>query len=104
MKNLRNAPNPSYFKKEKRYDYFKRTALSIKNWRKIILECRKQKVEFLCSPFSIKALEILEQFNVKSYKVASGELTNLPLLEEINKTNKFVFLSTGTNYQELIML
>ena len=47
-------------------------------------------------------MEILEQFNVKSYKVASGELTNLPLLEEINKTNKFVFLSTGmSNYQEI---
>ena len=40
---LRNAPNPSYFKKEKRYDYFKMTALSIKNWRKIILECRNKK-------------------------------------------------------------
>ena len=30
---LKDAPGPSYFKKEKRYDYFKRTAFSIENWK-----------------------------------------------------------------------
>ena len=99
---LKDAPGPSYFKKEKRYDYFKRTAFSIENWKKIILECKKNKVEFLCSPFSIRAVEILEFLKVKYYKVPSGELTNLPLLERLKKTKKFIFLSTGmSNYQEI---
>ena len=41
---------------------------------------------------------------VKYYKVPSGELTNLPLLERLKKTKKFIFLSTGmSNYQKLIM-
>ncbi len=99
---LKNAPNPPYFKKEKRFDYFKRTQFSFENWKTIMSECKKNKVEFLCSPFSIKAVEILEKLNTKAYKVASGEITNLPLLEVINKTKKFVFLSSGmSNYKEL---
>ena len=69
--------------------------------KKIILECKKNKVEFLCSPFSIRAVEILEFLKVKYYKVPSGELTNLPLLERLKKT-KNLFLSTGmSNYQEI---
>jgi N,N'-diacetyllegionaminate synthase len=99
---LKNAPNPNYFKKENRYDYFKRTAFTLDQWKKLILECKKNKVEFMCSPFSIKAVEELEKLKVKFYKVASGELTNLPLLEKIDATGKFVFISTGmSNFKEI---
>ena len=60
------------------------------------------KVEFLCSPFSEKAVEILEKIGVKKYKIPSGEVTNIPMLEKIKKTNKLVFLSTGmSNYNEI---
>ena len=99
---LRSAPNPPFFKKEKRYDYFKRTAFSLENWKKIINECKINKVEFLCTPFSLKAVEILEILKVKAYKVASGEVTNLPLLKKINQTGKLVFLSSGmSNFKEI---
>ncbi len=99
---LKNAPSPYYFKKEKRWDYFKRTAFTINQWKQLFLECKKNKVEFMCSPFSLKAVDELEKLKVKFYKIASGELTNLPLLEKINSTGKFVFISTGmSNYQEI---
>ena len=45
---------------------------------KIKQECKKIKVEFLCSPFSMKAVDILEKLKVEKYKIPSGELTNLP--------------------------
>jgi len=99
---LKNAPNPPYFKKENRYDYFKRTGFSFKQWKNLILECKKNNVEFLCSPFSLRAVDELEKLKVKSYKIASGELTNTPLLEKIYKTGKFVFISTGmSNFKEI---
>lgn len=99
---LKNAPNPPYFKKENRYDYFKRTSFTSLQWKKLIFECKKNNVEFLCSPFSLKAVDKLEKLKVKSYKVPSGELTNTPLLEKIYKTGKFVFISTGmSNFIEI---
>ncbi len=99
---LKSAPNPPYFKGENRYKYFKRTSFNFNQWKKIINECKANKVEFLCSPFSLKAVEILEKLKVKAYKIASGELTNLPLLEKIYKTGKFVFISTGmSNFREI---
>lgn len=99
---LKNAPSPKYFKKESRYDYFKRLEFNIQEWKLIKKFCESNHVDFLCSPFSNKAVDILEKLNVKFYKIASGELTNIPLLEKIKKTNKHVFISTGmSNWKEI---
>ena len=69
-----------------RYSYFKRTAFNYGEWKKIIKFCKMNKVEFLCSPFSEKAVDILESLKVSSYKLPSGELTNHPLIEKLKKT------------------
>ena len=92
---LIDAPSPSYFKKEKRFDYFKRTAFTLKNWKRIKKFCEKLGKEFLCSPFSEKAVDQLEILKVNKYKVPSGELTNISLLEKLKKTKKHIILSTG---------
>jgi len=94
---LENAPSPYYFKNETRFEYFKRTAFNFNQWRELVEHCKKYKVEFLCSPFSLKAVDILEKLKVKHYKVSSGELTNLPLIKKLAKTKKKIFLSTGMN-------
>ena len=99
---LINAPSPSYFKNEDRYSYFKRTSFNLNEWKKIKNYCQKLGKEFLCSPFSIEAIDLLEKLKVKYYKVPSGELTNLPLLEKLKKTKKIIFLSTGmSNFREI---
>lgn len=92
---LKNAPSPYYFKTETRFEYFKRTAFNFNQWKELVKHCKKYKVEFLCSPFSLKAVDILEKLKVKYYKVPSGELTNLPLIAKLAKTRKKIFLSTG---------
>tara|TARA_B100000989_G_scaffold293920_1_gene272050 strand:+ start:3983 stop:4978 length:996 start_codon:yes stop_codon:yes gene_type:complete len=99
---LKNAPSPNYFKTEPRYSYFKRTAFNFEEWKKIIKFCKSNKVEFLCSPFSEKAVDILESLKVSSYKLPSGELTNHPLIEKLKKTKKHIFVSTGmSNWKEI---
>ena len=92
---LKNAPSPKYFNLEDRYKYFKRTSFSFLEWKKIKKFCEQNNTDFLCSPFSIEAVNLLEKLKVKYYKVPSGELTNLPLLEKLNKTGKKIILSTG---------
>lgn len=92
---LKNAPSPKYFKTENRYKYFKRTNFSDENWIKLINFCKKNKIKFLCSVFSIEAAKKLLTFGVKEIKIPSGELTNTPLLKYISKKKITIFLSTG---------
>ncbi|MDD5243167.1 MAG: N-acetylneuraminate synthase family protein [Syntrophorhabdaceae bacterium] len=52
-------------------------------------------VEFMCTAFDFKSVDFLEQLGITSYKVASGDVTNTPLLEYIAQTKKPMFISTG---------
>ena len=54
-------------------------------------------MEFICSPFSNAAVDVLEVLNVQQYKIGSGEVTNHLLLEKIATTKKPVILSSGMN-------
>lgn len=92
---IRNAPMPPYFKGEPRYEYFQRTGFSEEKWRELKAHCEAQGVRFLSSPFSNEAVDLLERVGVDSYKVGSGEITNIPMLECIAQTGKPVLLSSG---------
>src|SRR5262249_48068314 len=99
---LPNAPMPHYFNGEPRYEYFERTGFSKHQWRELKTHCEAMAIEFLSSPFSVEAVELLESLGVARYKVPSGEVTNLPLLEEIAATGKPVLMSSGmSSWKEL---
>ncbi|MBI3443921.1 MAG: N-acetylneuraminate synthase family protein [Magnetospirillum sp.] len=92
---LRDAPMPSYFKGEPRFDYFRRTGFTLEQWRSLKAQCDALGVMFLSSPFSLEAVDLLEQVGMALYKIPSGEVSNLPLLEKIRATGKPVLLSSG---------
>lgn len=93
---LLNAPNPSYFKHESRKEYFERTAFSLDQWKELKRYAEIElNIDFFSSPFSLEAVEMLENIGVKTYKIPSGEVSNIPLLEKIGKTGKRVLLSSG---------
>ncbi len=52
-------------------------------------------IDFFATPFDLPSLDFLEEFNFKSYKIASADITNTLLQTEIAKTKKEIFLSTG---------
>ncbi len=99
---LRNAPMPPYFKGEPRFEYFTRTAFSVEQHGALSALCQENKVEFISSPFSLEAVDLLETVGVGTYKIPSGEVTNIPLLEYVAATGKPVLLSSGmSDWQEL---
>lgn len=99
---LPNAPSPGYFSAESRWDYFIRTAFTKGQWSNLIELCKKNGVEFLSSPFSEEAVDLLEEVGADAYKIASGEVNNLPLLERIAQTGKTVYISSGmSSWSEL---
>ena len=98
----RNAPQPPYFKAEPRYEFFKRTAFTKEQWQQIKKQCEECEVKFIVSPFSIEAVQILEEIGVDAIKLPSGEITNIPYLEYIAQTGIPVIISSGmSSWEEL---
>ena len=100
---LPDAPNPSYFSSESRKEYFERTAFNLEQYKELKSyatdECN---IDFFSSPFSIEAVDMLIAAGIDVFKIPSGEVTNLPLLEYIASFGKKVILSSGmSNWQEL---
>lgn len=99
---LRDAPPPPYFKGEPRFEYFNRTGFSREQWKELARVARGADIEFLSSPFSNDAVELLEEIGIGRYKIPSGEVSNIPLLEAVAETGKPVLLSSGmSNWHEL---
>ena len=52
-------------------------------------------ITYFCTPCDVPSVELLERIHCPFYKVASRDLTNIPLLEALGKTGKPVIISTG---------
>lgn len=78
-----------------RYDYWKRMEFTEFQWEELRDHAIEKKLIFLSTPFSFEALTMLDRLGVPAWKVGSGEVTNLPLLETMTKTGKPVLLSSG---------
>jgi N-acetylneuraminate synthase len=64
--------------------------------------CEKTGIDYLCTPFSIKAAKQLNLIKVKAFKTGSGELTNFPFIDYIAKLGKPMIVSTGMSLPEEI--
>ena len=85
-----------------RFDYWKRMEFTLQEWKELKKHCDEAGLEFLASPFSNAAVDLLEEVGVKRYKIGSGEVNNFLLLEKIACTGKPVILSSGmSSFEEL---
>lgn len=81
-------------------DLLARFELGVDEHRKLFEYCRQKGIEYLCTPWDEKSVAVLEGFGVPAYKVASADLTNLPLLDVLARTGKPLILSTGMSATE----
>jgi len=85
-----------------RYEYWKRMSFTKDQWKGIKQHCDEENVEFMASAFSNEAIDWLEDIGVKRYKIGSGEVNNLLMLQKIAQTQKPVILSSGmSSFEEL---
>ncbi len=81
--------------KESVWDMIKRIEMP-REWHKDLADyCAKKGIIFLSTPFDLQAVDELEEVDMLAYKIASFEITHLPLLEHAAKTGKPIILSTG---------
>lgn len=84
-------PTETQFELFKKYD-----ALEPDDYSAIAAACRDSGVEFLTTPFDVEAVGWLDPL-LTFWKIASGDITNVPLLERVGATGKPVALSTGAS-------
>tara|TARA_Y100000996_G_scaffold410861_1_gene393966 strand:- start:1290 stop:2366 length:1077 start_codon:yes stop_codon:yes gene_type:complete len=83
-------------KKESQYDVFdKLDKLSNDDWKKIFDYAKQKGITCFSTPFDLDSVELLESFNVPAYKIASADITHIPLIKKIASKKKPIFMSTG---------
>jgi N-acetylneuraminate synthase len=81
---------------ESQYEMLRRLELAPSAYGRLIDCCRERGILFLSSPFDEQSAGLLYDLGVPAFKIPSGEITNLPLLEHIGRYQRPMIVSTGT--------
>lgn len=95
----RYAPKAAYQQigrpEESQFDMIKRLELKDEDFVELARYCAEKKMLFLSTPDDAQSVDLLARLGMPVYKIASGEITNLPHLRKIGSLGKRVILSTG---------
>ena len=82
-----------------------KTNLCIDDLIKCIKESHQKNLDVIVTPFDQKALSELNRINhlITAFKIASCDLSNLPLIKKVIDTGKSIILSTGMSYEREIL-
>lgn len=90
------------FEDKSRIDYWKRMEFTEDQWIGLKKHCNSQNLDFISSPFSMAAVDLLISVDVDAFKIASGEVSNHLMLKKISETGKPVIISSGiSSYDNL---
>lgn len=96
----KNAQKADYQKEttdseESQFDMIKRLELDTETHYELITYCKTKNIMFLSTPFDHDSINLLDELGLEIFKIASGEITNLPYLRHIGSLGRKVILSTG---------
>ncbi|WP_027390052.1 N-acetylneuraminate synthase [Chrysiogenes arsenatis] len=80
---------------ESQYDMIKKLELTEAMHIELINHCKHHQIEFLSTPFDNNSIDLLNKLGMNTFKIPSGEITNLPYLRHIGELQKHIILSTG---------
>jgi N-acetylneuraminate synthase len=88
---LSKEPTTSQHQLFQKYDMF-----GPGEYRALAVHCEEVEIDFVSTPFDSSAVEMLDPL-MPFFKIASADLTNVPLLRQVAGTGKPVVLSTGAS-------
>ena len=77
------------------FKIFKKLELSDDDFKKLSVYAKNKNLIFLSTPFSFDAVDLLSRLRVPAFKIASGDLTHIPLIKYAAKKMKPMIISTG---------
>lgn len=94
--------NNTWSKYNNLYNLYKTAETPFGWYEEIFNFCKKNNIIVFASVFDNKSLKLLEKLNCPAYKIASPEITDIPLIEKVSKTKKPIIISTGlSNFEDL---
>lgn len=87
---------------ETRYAYWKRMEFTEEQWSGLRKHAHECQLQFICSPFSLEAVEMANRVGIDLWKIASGEVGNTALITKVAQTGLPVFVSSGMSSLEEI--
>ncbi|KAA0990030.1 N-acetylneuraminate synthase family protein [Dyadobacter aurulentus] len=78
-----------------RMAYWKRMEFTKAQWAELRQHCEYYGLDFIASPFSVAAVNLLHEIGVTTFKIGSGETENFLMLDRIGAIAKEIILSTG---------
>lgn len=84
-------------------DLLERFELDVQQHFELFQYCRSKGVTYMCTPWDETSVDVLEDFGVSAYKVASADLTNVNLINRLITTGKPLILSTGMSTEMEIL-
>jgi sialic acid synthase SpsE len=77
------------------FDVFKNAELNFEQFKELKNYSKSIGLTFFSTPFDIESAEFLNQLEIPCFKIASSDLTNLPLITKIAKMQKPMIISSG---------
>lgn len=81
--------------KSQYFNLFKKLELGSDDFAELSDYSKSHKIIFLSTPFSNQAVDLLSKLHVPAFKIASGDLTNVPLIKYAASKKKPMIISTG---------
>lgn len=86
-----------------RRNIYENAELSLDQHNYLIDTCKKEKIEFMSSAFSVEDAKLLASLNCKKIKIPSFEVNNFELLDFCKQNFSIIYVSTGTANKEEIL-
>ncbi len=101
----RGAPKADYQKattpgRESQFEMIRKLELSEDMTRALFEYAAQKRILFLSTGFDERSVNVLDRIGVPAFKIGSGDITDIPLLQHIGSKRKPVILSTGMSYLE----
>jgi len=96
----RTASKASYQKEttgmsETQFEMLKKLELDLDAHKLLMVCCQEHHIDFISTPFDLTTIDLLAGIGLKTWKIPSGEIINLPYLKKIGSLNQKIILSTG---------
>jgi N-acetylneuraminate synthase len=78
-----------------RYAYWQRMEFTPEQWSGLKDHAEEKGLVFLSSPFSLEAVDLLKRLDMKAWKIASGEISNIQMLDAVAAMGRPVMISSG---------
>jgi len=92
-------------KNETQFDVFKKLdLLNDEQWKQIFEYAEKKKITCFSTPFDEKSVDLLYSIGTPAFKIASADITHIPLIRYTARKKLPIFISTGMANEEEIQI